>query len=185
MAWAKWKSLHPDSYVLKEDSKHTVNYDFRRLPEVTDMPGRSAVSRSPLPPGTLVFGIMGRSPKAFSRTALELPRGVADEIVDGKPVAVFSDPSARAYAAYYPEVDGQAVKFAGQSRNGVRVFLDSATGSVWTIEGVCVEGKLKGKALATAPSALCRLRTWQIAFPNSEVSRPRRTASPTPFFAAR
>jgi hypothetical protein len=188
MTWGLWKRLHPDSYVLKEDVKLTPVYVERFTPATSPaLATRNADVRfRMLKPDQLVVGVAAAdSAKAYPLAALEKGQGVIKDTLGKEPVVVFSDPASRAAAAYSPEITGQRLRFTAQNRNGARIFLDTATSSVWTIEGAAVEGPLKGAHLTPVPFARCRWYAWAAAYPNTDVWRTRRAATPAPFSAGR
>jgi hypothetical protein len=183
MSWGRWKALHPDSYVLKENAALSTQYVERFTPTKSPVEVKTNTKASaPVRPDQLILGVSENSvARAYPLTALEKTKGVVTDTLGTQGIVIFVDPTARAAAAYRPEISRQPVRFTAQSRNGVRVFLDALTNSVWTIEGVAVEGPLKGAKLEPVSFARSRWYAWAAAYPKTDIWRPRRVASPTPF----
>jgi hypothetical protein len=190
MTWERWKSLQPESYVLKEDPKLSPHYVVRNTPAACPIPtsikqGLPRKMDRHLASDALVIGVSGtKTSRVYPLSVLDKSKGIISDTIDGLHVALFSDTKSRAAAAYFPEVKGKQLTFTAQDRNGVRVYLDTETQSVWTLEGRAVEGPLKGAELSSPTFARSRWYAWSSAFPQTQLYRPRRAESPSPFSRA-
>lgn len=180
IAWRRWKELHPDSYVLKEDPSQSPHYVARTTPASCPIPAdvrRTLPAKldKRLPEDTLVFGVAdSKSAKAYPLANLERGAGVyVDRLTEG-PVVILYDPFGRAAGAFSAALDGKTASFTAVDSGGTRLFKDSVTGTLWNIEGAGVEGASKGKSLAAAPFARARWFAWSAAHPGTAIVRPRR-----------
>lgn len=191
ITWGRWRSLHPDSYIIKEDAKQAAHYVIRNTPATCPLPASERAkiveaANKKLKGDSLVLGLIGESSQvAFPLDSLDSSKPALAAMLDAKPIVVFTDARAKAHAAYWPVADGKTLKFSGQSLNGAMSFLDAQTGSVWTLEGACIDGPMKGKSLEAVPGSVCRWYAWALTYPSTDVARPRRVAVRPPFFAVR
>src|SRR4029079_19114658 len=139
---SRWKGLHPDSWVLAEDSKLSPHYTTRAAAAVCPLPPTAAsLPTQPdrrLKPDTLVVGFAeGDHPMAYPLTdrAGRYPaRAQAVEVAGlGERLVIFSDPAAHAAVVYRPEAKQQHLTFASRQAAGVPSWRDRQTGSMWNL----------------------------------------------------
>jgi hypothetical protein len=183
LTWEHWKSLHPDSWVLAEDAKLSAHYTARVTAPSCPIP--PALSRqlprradSRLKPDMLVLGLTNAGEAAAFPLTAEAGRTqhgpeVIEKRVGGRPVVLFSDPAARAAAAYEPVVKDRPLTFAVRGEGSAPGWSDRQTGSIWTIDGRCVEGSLKGESLPPVDFVRIRWYAWSALHPGSEIVRSR------------
>jgi len=157
MSWAGWKALNPEGVVVSEETGRFRNYqrypygDYDQLDNsLTLFPQPDHDERRE--PKELVLGVVQGSDggTAFPFGLLRLSRKRAIEVrAPGGDAVVFWDRSAESAAVYFREVDGQALTF----RVDADRIVDHETGSVWTLEGVAVEGPLVGERLRWVPDS--------------------------------
>jgi hypothetical protein len=182
LTWGRWKSLHADSWVLAEDPKLSPHYTTRATAAVCPLPPSAADLPQKvdhrLKPEALVVGISeGGHQTAYPLTdkdgrypAQPLALKVAGL---GQGLVILSDPAARAAAVYRSEAKLQPLTFAPGKDAGAPQWRDHQTGSTWNLAGVCVEGPLKGEALAPANFVRVRWYAWSAAYPKTAIVRPR------------
>jgi hypothetical protein len=183
VTWGRWKSLHPDSWVLAEDSKLSPHYTARATAAVCPLPpSAAALPRKRdrrLKPDALVVGISeGGIQTAYPLTDREGRYPEQSQVVEithrgSERLVIFSDPAARAAPVYRPAAKQQRLTFALRGEAGAPQWVDRQTGSLWNLAGVCVEGPLKGEALAPANSVRARWYAWSAAYPKTALVRPR------------
>ena len=104
-------------------------------------------------PKERVLGIpgVGDSGVAFPFGALAELGGAAvvHETVGGEPVVVFWNSAAQSAIAFQPMIDGQALTFEA-SPSG---YVDTETGSSWTLDGRAFSGAFSGRELEMFPEA--------------------------------
>ncbi len=157
MLWDTWKTRHPETMVVSSDTgwdrEYTRNpHEGYELSDVLFFPSQDSIdARRPMkervlgiPDGAgglaIPFGVLEQAGNivAFSTT------------VAGELIQVLWDGEARAARAFFPRTtDGTAVSI--QTANGQ--FVDTATGSVWNIEGLAMQGPLAGSQLAIQESS--------------------------------
>ncbi|MBT8398637.1 MAG: DUF3179 domain-containing protein [Gemmatimonadetes bacterium] len=178
MTWDGWRSLHPDTRVIGEDTGYSR--DYRRYPyggyEALDNPetlypqGDHDIRRQPK---ERVLGIPGENGGgiAFPFLALGRPgiRSVVHEISGGEPVVVFWDGVADGAVAFRPTVQGQQLTFAVEGGR----YVDRQTGSEWALDGEAVSGDLVGERLPKVSEAYVAFWfAWARFFPNTTLWLP-------------
>ena len=127
----------------------------------------------------LVLGITaGEKRAAYPLTDRQGAYGTRPETVEagrrgGQRLVLFSDPAARAAAAYVPEVEGRRLTFSPEKGADPPRWVDRETGSSWALEGTCVAGSLKGETLPPASFVRVRWYAWSALYPKSEIVRSR------------
>lgn len=170
MTWAGWKSLHPETKVVSDETGW--NRDYTRNPylryehpdapplfDVTDDDRRKPKERVlgiPHPDGSgsvaVPFGVLGEASLAVLE--LDLP---ADTPSGTRPVVVFWDRERQAAEAFLPEPEwsvdpGSTDAPRFEVRDGG--FVDLLTGSRWTVDGRAVDGPAADSRLREAPESL-------------------------------
>lgn len=177
-----WQSLHPDTKVLSSETGFSRNYgvdpyeDYARL----DAPPlyRTANNQdSRRLPKERVLGIPSDG------VELAIPFQVLEEVdraalnlrVGSRAVVVFWDKEVGAVAAYGPVpawAEGYTPPTSGSLTFEVHAegYVDSATGSVWSIEGVAVSGPAEGSRLTMLPDAVVAYWfAWATFNPETEI----------------
>ena len=166
--WSDWRALWPETLVLSRNTGYERDYD-RDI-----FAGYSAVDSAPvfpvsflddrLRPKERVLGVeAAEGPVAYSLTALG-PWAVLHDLVEGRPVVVFSGPS-DAGAVFEAVVDGQTLRFVVNDER----FLDTDTGSTWDLSGRATAGPLKGKRLVVIPSFTSYWFSWATVWPETRI----------------
>ena len=176
MTWEGWRTLHPDTRVLTDQTGHFR--DYRRqgnpyrlyeassewwfpLPTATGIPGKERVLGIPAADGGVAF--------AFQTLDILGDDGVVPVTVDGEDLVVFWDGQREAAYAYVPEVDGEALTFQ-VGANGIE---DVETGSEWGVDGVARTGAMAGTRLDHDPDAYTAFwRAWAAFNPDTEIWSP-------------
>ncbi len=177
MGWEAWQTLHPDTRVVS--SAIGLGRDYTRYPydlyEAADelllfpMPddvdrrlrGKARVLGVPHRAGGLAF--------AFSDLDGQGARVAAPAAVGGRPIVTLWDRAGRAAQAYEPRTAGGAATIVV---DGDR-FVDTQTGSVWTVEGVAVEGARTGERLVPVADAFVAFWfAWSAFYPETGIWAP-------------
>ena len=180
VAWADFKSAHPDGDVLSRQTGHAR--DYGRNP----YPGYDSISGSPFFPVEMgddrlapmervvafeIDGIYNAYP--FSR--LRQVQVVNDEVA-GEPIAVFwkegtkstfgnNGPDTGSTGAFLRSLNGQVLSFEPEGEG----FVDSETGSTWNIFGEAVGGTLAGSALTRITASEHFWFAWVAFTPETRV----------------
>lgn len=161
MTFAEFRELHPDGEVACYQG--SVDEGYHRNPRhghgtdyIPGSPGiepfflASGWAREPgvfderLPENTLVIAI--NEPDALRAYPLEEVQrngGVVHDRAGDRPIVVLSPHNSYTLAVFDPSVGGETLTFR---REGNR-FVDYATDSSWTVQGVCEAGQLQGETL--------------------------------------
>jgi hypothetical protein len=149
--WKEWKQLYPESKVLSRDTGSSRPYgadpygDYYTNSEVL-FPISNQDNRLRLK--EIVIGLENNGQnKAYRLQDIEHNKIINDKISNNPIVLMSSFPFI--VRAFDPIVDGQALQFKFNPYNNS--FLDLQTGSEWNIEGIAVEGELKGRELIRLP----------------------------------
>jgi hypothetical protein len=173
--WKDWRTLHPETDVMERlpsligrgtdrgyFDREGAQSGSKHLPPQF---GQTISVRDPrLALHTLLYGIVvGRHARAYPFPALA-DAGVAEEILDGVAVTVWFDRKARSAGAFNPTVGGAVLAFELSADASIR---DKQTGSRWTLDGLCVEGKYKGTQLAPLHGLMSEWYGWYASYPKT------------------
>lgn len=175
--WHEWISLHPDTDVIvwapwptHRDARHGhgtnkwlgspgVEPLFTNTIELGRLDTR-------LPENELTLGVQVNG-RARSYPLAEVRKGnhaINDEHA-GVAIVVFAAPDSHTMAAYARTLEGRTLDF--ERREGA--FRDRQTGSAWNIEGVAVDGPLRGKRLTPVDFIFIEWHTWSSYHRGSEI----------------
>jgi hypothetical protein len=166
--WADFKAAHPDGEALSKDTGFGFNYGSNSY---VGYSSRSAPFANffdqelddRFPALDRVVGVrVGDTTKAYPFAVIDDERAVNDELA-GVPIAVWWAPTDSADnfggekvgagesigtgIAFIREVDGLALTFVPGEDS---TFVDSETGSTWTLFGEAIDGPLAGTQLELA-----------------------------------
>jgi Protein of unknown function (DUF3179) len=145
--WKDWKQLYPNSKVLSKDTGFSRPYgadpygDYYTSDQLY-FPVSNSDNRLGLKEKVIGFENGGQY-KAYKLQQMEAQKVVNDEI-NGKSIVLFSlYPSM--VRAYDRILGGKTLEFEYNSNNNR--ITDKLTGSEWNLQGVAVNGSMKGKQL--------------------------------------
>jgi hypothetical protein len=94
---------------------------------------------------------------------------VINDVVGGLDIVLFNERGAT--IAFESTVDGQLLTFSflDRERNGLPLFEDKETGSLWTFDGIAVRGPLKGKRLTQLIGYRSFWFAWAAFFPGTSL----------------
>ena len=168
--WEQWRSLHPDTLVLSEDTRWKRNYRSRRI-------GRSGLGGAfvrslenwdgRLPEATLVLGVEADGIYvAYVLDVLKAHDSVVNDRVAGQDIVVWHTADASSASAYSRLVDGQVLDFR-VSEGGD--FIDATTGSTWNLQGLATGGRPAGTRLRFITSFITEWYGWAAHHPETEI----------------
>ena len=146
--WDGWRALHPDTRIVQPGASAKTTPRRPATRAASDV----RILGIPDTRGGLAFAV-----EALTRLGTT---GVVHESTDDGPVVVFWDGAHEAAMAYRPEHDGAALTFA--ARDGR--IVDTATGSVWRVDGRAVDGPLSGATLSPVAEAHIAFRFAWVDF---------------------
>lgn len=169
LSWSEWLELHPDSLVMlpPRDEHHRDARHGHGREEYFERPGmdRPLVQTitgdldARYPENEIVLGInVDGFVKAYPLKEVKRSNGVVHDRIGDAPFVVFGGPRPAqvTLAAYSCACDGRALSFERQDNR----FIDHQTRSLWTIEGLSVDGPLRGSRLRPIRGQYVRWHAW-------------------------
>jgi hypothetical protein len=186
--WGEWRQLHPETDVLAvpEDPKHRDPRGGHGSEEYWERPGldqlfihslyKGDLDRQ-LPENVMVIGVnvLG-GVRAYPITDIKLEGGLINDDLGGLPIVVIAGPAPESFytGAFERQVGGRVLEFEPQGDK----LVDKETGTHWNVEGLAVEGELKGTQLQYVHFAFTRWHSWIYPHPKTEIYRTQRTEAP-------
>jgi len=165
--WRDWRRVHPDSQVLSRQTGFSRPYDQDHYEGYNKSGGPVfpvSVTDSRRGPKEIIVGLEeGRTGRAYPLEEIGLDV-VIDE-VNGKKVAIYSNPSERTGVLFDPMLGDRELDFK-IAEGG---FVDNDTGSSWNIGGIATSGPLKGSKLRQIPAFTGFWFAWSSLHPNSNI----------------
>ncbi len=153
MRWQSWRSLHPDTRVISEDTGHLRDYlaypygDYDELNNSQTLFPVQIDGRRPAK--ERVLGVPG-SEGGIAYPFGELGRNVAVRVVEHDPEGsgsaesvVFWNTVSESAMLFDKTLDGAELTFDGSGG----IIVDLETDSQWTVDGEAVSGPLSGRRL--------------------------------------
>lgn len=174
-SWEAWNRLHPDTFVLTNQAGKQLGIDpsfYETNPYedywagLVEPPSRIFREDDRLPRQTIVLGVHGDG----GRAAVIMDGSVGTTTVGNSPVVLFRDPETEMLFAFENNLEGKVRSFAaaGLDGNGFPRFRDTE-GTVWTLEGIAVNGPKAGKRLAQMPTMRVYWFVWASFFPDTPI----------------
>lgn len=162
--WGAWRAAHPATDVMAPEARFERQYFARAQCRSGDaflpptFPGTIQWRDPRLPLSELLLGVrVGEVARAYPLARLAAGPGVVEEEVGGLPVTVWMGAGERSAAAFERRLDGRTLSF---ERVGEARFRARDDGSLFDLEGRCVEGPRTGRALARVEQLLAEWYGW-------------------------
>lgn len=167
--WKEWKQLYPDTKVLSRDTGSTRPYGadpYGNYYTNNDLFFPVSNEDNRLGLKEVVVGLEnGGQYKAYKLKQIE-DRNVINDVINGKSIVLFSLHPAMV-RVFNSTLDGQKLDFA-YDKNSTKI-TDKQTGSEWNLEGIGIEGPMKGKHLTRLPFDEGFWFEWVAFHPETEV----------------
>jgi hypothetical protein len=174
-----WSRLHPASSVVTTDTGHPeTSYDgdpyawYEADADRLLSPVRFLDLRLPRKEPVLCVTSLDGAGRAYPLARLS-ERGVLTDRIDGRPVLVVTDRTARIALAFDPTIDGRELDFTllpPDAAAGEWAFMrDTDTGSGWTVEGLARSGPLAGRRLVRLDAPRAYWFAWAAFHPGTEI----------------
>lgn len=184
--WGTWKRLHPQTFVIDPlKSPHRRDYSvdpyegYYYSDDTGVIPTRREDQR--LNPKAFVIGVrLDRVIKAYPFAHLSQEPVVNDTIANTPVVVVFRERNATGLV-FNRRVGERVLTFvpAVSGAGEPLTMRDEQTGSVWSgVEGVALEGGLKGKRLEQIPATYAFWFAWKDYYPQTAVYGEERQTQP-------
>lgn len=167
MTWQEWRTLHPETLVLSQDTPYKSRYRPVRIGMFNQQEAIYGDAR--LPSNALVIGVeLEGQFRAYLLETLDQTGGVANDTLAGHPLLVVYNARAKSGVAYSRVLDGMTLDFVA-SALGEGVAQDTQTGSLWNIQGRAIAGPLAGKVLEYMPSFVSEWYGWSAYHPETGI----------------
>ena len=164
MSLSAWLRIHPASLILQPDTLYREEYaelaDFDKGTVRSGLEKRDSLSWKDK---SWVIGVMsGREAKAYDWNELISRQIIQDELA-GTPLLITVEPDSATFHVWDRRVNGLTLQF---ERTGEPPLLrDAGTGSEWDMDGLCVDGSLKGSRLKALTAYQEFWHSWKIFHP--------------------
>ena len=175
--WGAWKDLHPDTQILSRVQ------GFPSLPNYDRDPFSSYKSRvddlrfpfpvtedkidTRLPASTVTVTVLaGGQEKAYPVETMG--DAVANDMIAGEPIVVFSREDGAWGVAFSRQVDGDTLTFSVSDG----AITDAETGTTWSLFGEGIAGGLAGASLKALPTRRAVWFSIAITVPGIEIWSP-------------
>jgi len=155
-----WMRQYPGSFIMQPNMSFTKNYEW--LADYDDGNTQGYLVKRDFSSWKSKSWIIGIKTDSLSR-AYDWNELVKKKIIQDSiarlPVLLTLENDATAFHAYDRRVDGLVLRF--QIGNNDDSLIDENTRSTWNMDGLCVDGTLKGKRLATVQAYNEFWHSWQ------------------------
>jgi hypothetical protein len=155
-----WLRQYPNSLVMQPDMSFHKNYEW--LADYDDGNTQGYLVKrdfSSWKSKSWIIGIINdHSSKAYDWNELVNKKIIQDSIAH-LPILLTLENDANAFHAYDRRVDGLVLRF--QMRNNNDSLIDDNTKSTWNMDGLCIDGALKGKRLIAVQAYNEFWHSWQ------------------------
>lgn len=176
--WKFWKTLHPETVVMTNRNDRTTTIkpewygtnpyeDYHALREPLPYPLSRLDGR--LSERDIVLGVHGDGGSAVVISE----SSVAHTVVGRSEIVLFSDTSSNTTFVFENQLDGIRRTFIEATPNdqGIPQFQDLQSKTLWSIDGIAVDGPLVGRRLAQMPALHLYWFAWSTFFPDTPILR--------------
>ena len=163
---SSWLKKYPASLIMQKDTlyvknyKHLQGYDQGTIPD--DLEKRDTKSWQNK---SWVIGVkLGDLRRAYDWNDL-LVEGIIEDTLNQEPILVYAESDNMSFHAWKRKLDGQVLNFS-KDLTGMNL-TDQQTQSLWTAQGECIQGTLKGKSLEKIPAYQEFWHSWKQFQPNT------------------
>ena len=160
-----WLREYPNSYVMQPDTSFKTDYD--NLDGYDDGTITGKLLKRDIAswkPKSWVIGVINKkASKAYDWNELVETKMINDS-VDGLPVMLALENDSASFHVYNRLVNGMTLHFEKRSNDN---FIDRNTRSTWNMDGVCIDGIMKGTKLSPVQSYQEFWHSWSAFHPNT------------------
>jgi len=159
-----WLRQYPNSYIMQPDS--TFKKDYKDLADYDKGTIKSGLEKrdslSWKPKSWVVGVIHDYSARAYDWNDLVKKKIIQDSI-PGLSIVIVLEKDTASFHVYDRRLDGPVLSFQKESNNDL--LIDQNTRSTWSIDGVCIDGPLKGERLMPVQSYQEFWHSWKTFHP--------------------
>ena len=153
--------MQPDT-SFKEDYEDLADYDIGTIK--SGLEKRDSLSWKPK---SWVIGVIhNHAEKAFDWNHLVKKQIIQDSIA-GLPILIALEKDTASFHVYERRINGSVLRFQKVKNNDL--LTDQNTNSTWNMEGVCIDGTLKGEKLSTVQSYQEFWHSWRTFHPHTAI----------------
>jgi len=166
MRLGDWLALYPNSKILQPDSNFKKHYaDLKGFDEGTIKGSLEHRDSSSWQSKSWIVGISIRSKsRAYDWNDLLKEKMIADTL-DNTPLLITAEPNGKTFYVLNRTFNGQVIQFVPGSANGL--MEDTQTHSSWKLNGICIDGPLKGGQLLHPQASQEFWHSWKNFHPNT------------------
>ena len=159
-----WFRKHPNAEVLQPDEKFAAT--FEKMDSYDKGKSKSNLTKRDTASWQFkswVLGInMGEMAKTYDWNYLEKNKIIQDSL-PSLPLLILLENDSASFHAYNRTVNNMSLQFQKMNDS----IVDTYTQSLWNMDGICIDGKLKGLSLTTIASYQEYLHSWEYFHPKS------------------
>lgn len=161
-----WLRRHPSSSILQPDTVFKKDYEELALFDngtiESGLEKRDSLSWKKK---SWVVGVVHKgAAKAYDWNRLVKEQLIQDSVAD-LPLMVAIEKDSTNFHVWSRRVNGESLEFRKHLR--ADTLVDTKTSSKWNMDGICVDGELKGNKLMTVQSYQEFWHSWQTFHPNT------------------
>jgi Protein of unknown function (DUF3179) len=163
---AAWLREYPDSYIMQPDTSFKKDYkDLKDYDKGTIKSGLEKRDSLSWKPKSWVVGIKNNYlARAYDWNELVEKKIIQDSIGD-LPILMAIEIDTTSFHVYDRRVNGAVLSF--ESENNTYLLIDQNTQSTWNMDGVCIDGALKGQKLTAVQSYQEFWHSWRTFHPGT------------------
>ena len=159
-----WARVHPNTKVLQPDTLFKEN--FEKMDTYDKGKSKGALTKrdtSSWKSKSWIIGIQdGENSRTYDWNQLVKQRMIQDSLPNN-PIVILLESDTASFHSYNRSINNMVLTFRKQQDS----IWDLNTGSLWSYEGVCFQGKLKGIKLTSINSYQEFLHSWEFFHPKS------------------
>jgi hypothetical protein len=167
MRLSAWIRQYPNTLILQPDPAFIKRYaDLEGFDEGTIKSGLEKRDTGSWQFKSWVVGVsVNGAAKAYDWNGLLKQRIIQDEVA-GKPILLVMENDNASFHVWSRELSGQPLQF---SFDDITQLLKDNNGSTWNMDGLCLDGNLKGSRLSVVPAYQEFWHSWQSFHPGTGV----------------
>jgi hypothetical protein len=163
-----WLRQYPGSLVMSPDTTFMDNYfkleDYDKGTMRSNLVRRDTASWQAK---SWIVGVRNdQSSKAYDWNEL-LRKRIIEDSVDRMPILIAMEHDSASFHVYDRRINDSVLEFTIDVNDDL--FVDTNTHSSWNMDGLCVEGKLKGEKLRSVQSYNEFWHSWQTFHKNAKI----------------
>ena len=167
MALGDWLALHPNSYVLQPDSNFKKDYADLKGYDVDTL--KSSLEKRDSASWKMKSWVIGvklnNHSKAYDWNELAKKKIIEDSFAN-TPLLLTISPNEKSFYVFNRNTANGVLHFSLDSTS--TVLHDDKTNSTWNINGVCIDGAMKGDRLQTVQAYQEFWHSWKAFHPETD-----------------